>query len=160
MKNKNLFGFLNHYRAMNRKEFLKIAGASCVSLTAASALLSGCATTYSVTSSVVNDTLTLPKAEFIEIKKEERRTRDVVIIRAASLAFPIAVYRMDEDNYKALWMECTHQACEINAYSQYLTCPCHGSEFDAKGYVLQGPAESDLKTFNVTTDHENLYVHL
>jgi Rieske Fe-S protein len=41
---------------------------------------------------------------------------------------------------------CTHQACLVNSVRNgVITCPCHGSEFDAStGEVRNGPASSPL----------------
>lgn len=142
---------------MNRKEFLKLAGGSCLILAGIPQLFSGCTSVHRVSVIASDNKLTLAKKEFTEGVEEPR---NMVLVRASSLAFPIALYRISAEEYIALWMECTHQGCEVNAQSNYLVCPCHGSEFDAKGNVLQGPAESNLKSFKVTTDHENIYIYL
>ncbi|MEQ9438436.1 MAG: Rieske 2Fe-2S domain-containing protein [Cyclobacteriaceae bacterium] len=144
---------------MNRKLFLKVVGGSCLTFTGAS-MLAGCSTAHSVSATVQDDKLIVSKNEFIEIKKDEERIRDVVLVRTPSLAFPIAVYGAAQQAYRALWMKCTHKGCELNARPDYLACPCHGSEFDAQGQVINGPAESNLKTLAITTDHENIYIYL
>lgn len=145
---------------MDRKKFLKSFGCSSLALAAMPSLFTGCSAIHSLKLTAVNNKLILPKNEFIESSEHKKQSRELVLVRASPLAFPIAVYRHNEDKFIALWMECTHKGCEVNAQANYLVCPCHGSEFDAKGYVLQGPAESNLKNFNVTTDHENIYIYL
>ncbi len=40
---------------------------------------------------------------------------------------------------------CTHLGCTINKFeNNRLVCPCHGSEFDAEGNVVKGPAFKNL----------------
>lgn len=40
---------------------------------------------------------------------------------------------------------CTHQSCQVNLISAFnFQCPCHASEFDAKGEVTNGPARLRL----------------
>ncbi|WP_020531086.1 ubiquinol-cytochrome c reductase iron-sulfur subunit [Flexithrix dorotheae] len=142
---------------MDRKKFLKLAGSSCLAITGIPTLLTGCSSVHRVNAIVRENRLTVSKLEFIE---GTEKPRDVVLVREMSLAFPIALYRLSTDDYIALWMECTHQGCEVNAQPHYLVCPCHGSEFDSKGNVVQGPAETNLKTFKISTDHENIVIHL
>ena len=67
---------------------------------------------------------------------------------------PIYVFRTGDATFRVLSRLCTHQACTINwqSSSTKLACPCHGSEFDAQGNVLKGPASSPLQEFAATYD--------
>jgi Rieske Fe-S protein len=53
-------------------------------------------------------------------------------------------------------LTCTHAGCDIGTMGQVspqrLICDCHGSEFDANGNVLLGPANRPLDHFDVTVD--------
>jgi cytochrome b6-f complex iron-sulfur subunit len=60
----------------------------------------------------------------------------------------ILVARTGADTFVALSAGCTHQACEITAFTgQTFVCPCHGSRFDTSGRVVTGPASSPLRQF-------------
>jgi cytochrome b6-f complex iron-sulfur subunit len=60
----------------------------------------------------------------------------------------VLVARTGAGSFVALSANCTHQRCEITAYSgQEFVCPCHGSRFDASGRVVQGPAPASLPVF-------------
>ena len=83
-----------------------------------------------------------------------------MLIRAAQFNYPIIVYRLAEGTYSALLMECTHKNCELQPQGAYLVCPCHGSEFSNTGVVQNPPAEENLRTFQITQDHEHLYIQL
>ncbi len=144
---------------MDRKDFIKIVGASCMGAIVPLGI-SSCSPVHYVTASLDKNKLVVAKSEFIGIKKEDEFTRTFIVIESPTLQFPIAVYRHSDDNYTALWTECTHQNCEVKPNENLLTCPCHGSEFDVNGEVLEGPAESDLKMFEISTDNDNIYVHI
>ena len=72
----------------------------------------------------------------------------------------IGVFRDDDAHFYASYLKCTHQGCEVQPEGKYLQCPCHGSEFDNQGKVQHVPAETNLKTFAVETDTENIYILL
>jgi nitrite reductase/ring-hydroxylating ferredoxin subunit len=55
----------------------------------------------------------------------------------------------DEDGIYALSATCTHLGCMINDEQDKFVCPCHGSQFDFSGRVLQGPATISLQNFEV-----------
>lgn len=59
---------------------------------------------------------------------------------------PTGVHRDDEGNLHCVSAVCTHLACTVtwNTAERSWDCPCHGSRFDFKGRVLQGPAVKDL----------------
>ncbi len=52
----------------------------------------------------------------------------------------------------ALAATCTHLGCTVRWEGGRFHCPCHGSEYDAAGGVLQGPATRALPTVWVGTD--------
>ncbi|MET0866154.1 MAG: Rieske (2Fe-2S) protein [Nakamurella sp.] len=54
---------------------------------------------------------------------------------------------------------CTHQGCLVSQVSNgKITCPCHGSTFDANtGAVLGGPAPSPLPAVPVTVTNGTVY---
>jgi glycine/D-amino acid oxidase-like deaminating enzyme/nitrite reductase/ring-hydroxylating ferredoxin subunit len=59
----------------------------------------------------------------------------------------IAVYRDDSGVVHELSAVCTHAGCIVhwNSTEGSWDCPCHGSRFDPKGAVLNGPAVSPLR---------------
>jgi cytochrome b6-f complex iron-sulfur subunit len=58
------------------------------------------------------------------------------------------VTRTGASTFVAVTAECTHQACVVSLSSgTSFVCPCHGSEFDTSGHVLQGPAAFPLQQF-------------
>ncbi len=56
-----------------------------------------------------------------------------------------------EEGVMALYKVCTHLGCLYNWNSQEgkFICPCHGSQFDANGEYIQGPAPRSLDRFVV-----------
>ena len=58
----------------------------------------------------------------------------------------VAAYRDESGEIHAVSAVCTHLGCLVNWNPAEKTwdCPCHGSRFDYKGKVIQGPAVKDL----------------
>lgn len=55
---------------------------------------------------------------------------------------------VDEQGEKViLKTRCTHMGCSLhwNELEKTFDCPCHGSRFTREGYVIEGPAQADLK---------------
>lgn len=145
---------------MERKEFIKQCGKLCIGGLAASSFFESCAGNYYATTSVSNNQITISKKEFIEIKNDVSKPRKYVLVRTEKLNFPICIYKLNENTYSALLMECTHKSCELTPHGDYLICPCHGSEFNNCGKVQNPPAETDLPNFKVTHNDENIFIHL
>jgi cytochrome b6-f complex iron-sulfur subunit len=63
----------------------------------------------------------------------------------------IIIIRSTDTVYIALSKVCTHSQCTViyNSSSKDIPCPCHGSKFNTEGAVLNGPAASPLKKYNV-----------
>lgn len=61
----------------------------------------------------------------------------------------LLVAHVAQNSFNALSGTCTHQACTITGYgNQTFVCPCHGSQFDTSGRVLNGPAFSPLPQYH------------
>ena len=65
-----------------------------------------------------------------------------------SAAGNVLVARSAADAFTALTATCTHEGCAITGFSgQSYVCPCHGSQFDTTGRVLNGPATRALRQY-------------
>ncbi len=146
---------------MDRKEFIKTCGIACLGGSALSIFLQSCASAnYFAAATFSENKIILRKAEFIRTEKEKVTQRKYVLVKTEKLNYPVCIYKTEEEEYTALLLECTHKGCELHPSGDYLICPCHGSEFTNKGIVQNPPAEENLKTFLITTDHENIYIQL
>src|SRR5262245_48606047 len=59
------------------------------------------------------------------------------------------VSRTGQDTFSALTATCTHEGCTITGFqSPIYVCPCHGSQFNGSGGVVQGPAALPLRQFS------------
>ncbi len=134
---------------ITRKDFLVKCGSACVALAGVSLLGQSCSTLSYVP-------FTLDKS-IISIKKADFATRDFAVLKVEGLQAPIYVAKA-ASGYSAVLMLCTHKQCELSPYGKVLHCPCHGSEFDNQGTVLQGPAEEALTQFSVTEDENTIYI--
>jgi Rieske Fe-S protein len=60
---------------------------------------------------------------------------------------------------RAFTSVCTHQACDINQFSNdRLMCPCHGSQFNTSGQAVTGPATGSLVEFSVTRNGDQVVI--
>jgi Rieske Fe-S protein len=145
---------------MDRKEFLKICGMTCLGGLGISTLLQSCNTHYYAHSELSGKYVKVKRTEFTIDKNNQPVNRNYVLVRAEQLNFPIFLYKISDTEYSAVWMQCTHQGAELSAHGDQLICTAHGSEFDKTGKVLQGPAELNLRKFNTSTDIEYIYIQL
>lgn len=145
---------------MNRKDFLKTCGRLCVGATAASWLTACSTSNYYAQTQVRNNRVALRRSEFTSSESGKTLHRPYVLVRSEALPFPICVYRLDNNRYSAVLLECTHRSCELQPGGDFLICPCHGSEFSKTGAVQNPPAEQDLKTFPITQDEDYLYIEI
>jgi len=62
---------------------------------------------------------------------------------------PVLVMRLENDAFRVLSLRCTHLGCTVrwDDASQVLRCPCHGSRFDDRGHVVEGPAKQSLAEY-------------
>ncbi|KAF0237404.1 MAG: Rieske (2Fe-2S) domain-containing [Prolixibacteraceae bacterium] len=72
----------------------------------------------------------------------------------------IIIIRSTETVYIALSKVCTHLQCTVtySSSSKDIPCPCHGSKFNTEGAVLNGPAASPLKKYDVKQNGNTLTI--
>jgi Rieske Fe-S protein len=145
---------------MNRKDFIINSCAACLSATALSGLLSSCKSTQYISGRLNKDGVLLDANEFKIMSKGKTSYRSFVVVRNEALQYPVCVYRFSENEYSALWMRCTHQGTELQASGDRLQCTAHGSEFDNRGQVKNGPADKSLRSFPVTLSNNQLFIDL
>ena len=80
----------------------------------------------------------------------------------------IAVTRTGEDEITAVSILCPVDDCKLELYSDaqdprdglvWFTCPCCSSTMDAKGVVIDGPAENNLEQFNTNINGNEIFVY-
>jgi Rieske Fe-S protein len=74
---------------------------------------------------------------------------DGVKLESNDLEYPILLIKTSESSFAALSTECMHLGCQVRMQRTVLRCPCHGSVYDLKGGVLNGPTERPLNSFPV-----------
>ncbi|MCE3227384.1 MAG: hypothetical protein K0S32_1935 [Bacteroidetes bacterium] len=144
---------------MDRKEFLKVCGGTCLGLLGIS-LLDSCAGTHYVQATTSENKLIVLLNEFKVDKNNKPSFRKYIVVKTEKSDYPIVVYRNSETDYKAMLMKCTHQGIELSLNGDILSCSAHGSEFSNKGEVISGPADQKLRSFPVTSDEKNIYIQL
>lgn len=81
----------------------------------------------------------------------------VLLVRTRDLPMPIVLRRLQVNEIVALSTICSHAGCEVRVLPNRFECPCHGSEYDADGEVLEGPASQPLQRFAVA-ETEQAYI--
>lgn len=141
---------------MTRKDFIKTCGYACIGLSSVSLLLQSCVSSKNIHANIVEGNLVIPVMDFI--KKDSYLK--YLIVRNENLHYPIYVFRFAEKEYTALYLQCTHQGNELNAYGDKLVCSAHGSEFDNRGTATSGPATEPLRSFPIQVDNQNITISL
>jgi Rieske Fe-S protein len=145
---------------MKRRDFISNSCSVCLGVVGLAAVLPACKSTRYIPGKLDNDGLLVEIDDF-KIKQNGKTTyRPYLIVRNEELKFPICIYRFGEEDYSALWMQCAHQGAEVQVAGTHLQCPAHGSEYDNRGRVTNGPAETGLRTFPVTVSNNQLFIDL
>lgn len=142
---------------MDRNTFIKTCGLACL---AGLGGLSACGGIRRVRGDIDADDLVLPLDRFESGKEGKTVFRDSVIVYHEILKYPVCVFRVSGQEYRALWMRCTHQGTELQVFGDRLQCPAHGSEFDSSGRISNGPADENLRTFPVRIENDRLKISL
>lgn len=120
-------------------------------------ILNGCVGTRYVTGKIDGYAISINEDVFLN---KRRNYLKYVIVQNDVLQYPVVVFRLDHNDYKALLMKCTHQGTELQVFGDRLQCPAHGSEFANTGEVQNGPADSALRNFPVIKEFKTLKIDL
>jgi nitrite reductase/ring-hydroxylating ferredoxin subunit len=56
----------------------------------------------------------------------------------------------ESDGFYVISSVCTHLGCNVKRGGPGFACPCHGSQFDSGGQVVQGPAPKPLSWYTLS----------
>ena len=132
---------------MQRRKFIQTL---CV---ASAGLMVGCNSTPNMVQALrKNNSLFISKSEFSLVN----------MIQVDHEKAAVGVTKIDNENYQAVLLNCTHMGCavDINNSENGFVCPCHGAKFSTNGEVLKGPAKDNLQQFQVSSNSEYVIVHL
>jgi cytochrome b6-f complex iron-sulfur subunit len=68
--------------------------------------------------------------------------------------------RLPDGGFLALYQRCTHLGCNVpwDQAAEKFICPCHSSQFDAAGTVLNPPAPRPLDLFQISIENGEVKV--
>lgn len=145
---------------LNRKDFLKSCAFACVKGVALATLFQSCKNSKSIIGTIIESNIHIDLSEFIITKNNITSFRKQLIIQNENIKYPISVFRLSEYEYKAIYLECTHQGAELQVFGDKIHCPIHGAEFNNKGEVEIGPAESNLRIFPCSINNNQIIISL
>lgn len=140
----------------DRRSFLKASCIACLSVAGAGAavsFLAGCASGLPVVKGSVEGTA-------IKVPKKSFGPDNKVIVKLDKLEHNILVVRQGEDQYKALYLQCTHFNNGLTVGTSSLFCSLHGSRFNFNGEVIQEPAPKALRSFPTTFTEKDVFIQL
>jgi Rieske Fe-S protein len=145
---------------MDRRNFIRKGCMACLGAAGVTHMLASCHSLQAINGKLDENGLWVDSNDFLVNQQGKVTYRSYIIVRNEALQYPVCVYRFNDTEYTALWMQCTHQGTELQASGNLLHCPAHGSEFSNRGKVLNGPADRDLRYFPVTISGNQLFIDL
>lgn len=126
-------------KPLSRRDFLVVGGGACL---AAAWSLPGCEDGSGSGANLADGVFQVGNSDDFDIG-------DATLFDEG----PFFVLRDDEGLW-AMTAVCPHQGCTVNAGTDSLPCPCHGSVFDLDGTVLNGPASKPLDNLKVVIESD------
>jgi len=141
---------------MNRRDLIKNIAAGSVTLFVAPAVLSSCGKDDPDPDPNPN-----PDPDELTIDLNDSKYSSLGAAGGFYIEEQVIVINTG-DGFIALSSVCTHEGCAVsyNHGNGNLPCPCHGSVFSTTGSVLEGPASSALKKYEVVQEGDILTIVL
>jgi Rieske Fe-S protein len=136
----------------SRRNFIKNTCIACTGAALGASVLQSCSSIKTVNSTITNNMMTVLKTEFATVSTMK--------VRNLQLPYDILLVKENETNYYAMYMQCTHADNPVYTDGQKINCPSHGSQFDMKGVVIDGPASIDLKRFRTEQTETNINIYI
>ena len=134
---------------MDRREFV----CACT-LGAVAVALGGCASLVTRAVTPVDGRLELALAQFPELTEREGSLR----VMPVGHREPVYILAHDDGSFSAVSPICTHLGCTVDIQGEHLVCPCHGSTYDRRGTVLQGPAQQSLARYGTSVSADGVLI--
>jgi len=134
---------------LRRREFLGV----CASL-ATLPLFAACASVLVRPVPLTNGRVELPLAQYPELREAGATLK----ILPDGETQPLIVLVDADGRHTVVSSECTHRGCTVEAQSDRIVCPCHGSTYDRRGEVLRGPAQRALRRYQTQLTGEGVLV--
>ncbi|MFV8271285.1 Rieske (2Fe-2S) protein [Flavobacterium sp. GT2N3] len=145
---------------MDRKQFFKTCGFGCLAGITGITILQSCSTSQIITAPIEGSDILVQITDFEIKNKKETEFKKYIIVQNEILKSPICVYRFEATDYAAMLMTCTHQGAQLQVFGDKLQCPAHGSEFNNRGGLENGPANTDLRKFPIVIENNTLKISL
>jgi nitrite reductase/ring-hydroxylating ferredoxin subunit len=126
---------------LNRRDFVSAAAMTAAALAAAVTIRPAAA---------LGQAATQPSTTTIDVGQKSDYTKDGVTATWED-NHHILVVRQNNRIY-AMSSKCTHRGCALADTGDHLNCPCHNSDFQYNGEVIDGPAKRALDHYAISID--------
>lgn len=121
-------------------------------IVSAGVLLESCSSLPMIKVNPQNKLLKIPVSQFSD-------KSNLLIVRSSVLENDILLVK-NQNEYKALYLKCTHEGVGLTVTEKKIYCTAHGSAFDFNGNVIKDPALRPLAQLQTETDNETIIIHL
>ena len=84
---------------------------------------------------------------------------NLLILRTTKLENDILLIK-ENGQYRALYLQCTHEGLDLTPTSSKIYCAAHGSMFDFAGNVITEPALKPLKQFKTALINSEIIISI
>lgn len=126
--------------SLHRRQFLQLAWKSLLSLSGALGL-AGLVRYFSY------QPYPTPQTTFDLGAMDELNIESAMVVEQAQ-----AIVIRSGNDLRAFSLVCPHLGCVVDLTKDKFTCPCHGSQFNLNGEVIEGPANLPLRPLDLEID--------